>query len=60
MHVYNNSNLRGDNMRVVKSLMLMAIGATAVLLYQRYGDQMMIMAEDMIKKHNCTCDGLEN
>lgn len=47
-------------MKVVKSLMLMAIGATAVLLYQKYGDQVMIMAEDMIKKHNCTCDGLED
>ena len=60
MHVYNNSNLRGDNMKVVKGLMLMAVGATAVLLYQRYGNQMMIMAEDMIKKCNCTYDGLED
>lgn len=47
-------------MRVVKGLMLMAAGATIVLLYQKYGDQMMVMVDDMITKHNCNCDELEN
>ena len=47
-------------MKVVKSFMLMSIGAAAVLLYQRYGDQMMLMVDDMIMKRNCACDELEN
>lgn len=48
-------------MKIVKSLMLMSIGAAVVLLYQRYGDDMMYMAEDMIKcKQKCLCDELED
>ena len=48
-------------MKIVKSLMLMSIGAAAVLLYQRYGYEMMVMAEDMIScKRKCLCDELED
>ena len=58
-YAYNYSNLRGDIVKVVKSLMLMAMGATAVLLYQKYGDRMMIMVEDAIENYNCKCNELE-
>lgn len=47
-------------MKIVKSLMLMAAGASAVLLYQRYGNQMMIMMDDMINKRACKCEELED
>lgn len=48
-------------MKIAKSLMLMSIGAAMVLLYQRYGYEMMIMAEDMIQnKRKCLCDELED
>lgn len=48
-------------MKIVKGLMLMSIGAAMVLLYQRYGYEVMIMAEDMIeKKRKCLCNELED
>ncbi|HPF83417.1 MAG TPA: hypothetical protein PLV83_04565 [Bacilli bacterium] len=47
-------------MKIVKSLMLMAMGATAVLLYQKYGDKMLLMAEDMITNCNCKKEKLED
>lgn len=48
-------------MKIVKGLMLMSIGAVMVLLYQRYGYDVMIMAEDMIEnKRKCLCNKLED
>ena len=47
--------------KIVKGLMLMSVGAGLVLLYQRYGYDMMIMAEDTIQnKKKCLCDELED
>ena len=47
--------------KIAKGLMLMSVGAAMVLLYQRYGYEMMIMAEDMIEnKRKCLCDELED
>lgn len=47
-------------MKIVKGLMLMALGAGTVLLYQRYGDQMMSMVDDMVYKTKCKCEELED
>lgn len=47
-------------MKVVKSLMLMAMGAGAVLLYQKYGDQMMYMVQDAMNERNCLCSELDD
>ena len=55
------SSLRGDKMKMVKTLALMALGGVCVLAYQRYGDDMMYAMEDMIrKKAKCACEELED
>lgn len=39
----------------------MAIGATAVLAYQRYSEDVMYAVENMIKKKaKCACEELED
>lgn len=69
MYIYNknknnnnvciHSNLRGDSMKCfIKDLSLIMVGATMVLLYQRYNEEMMEMAINLIDK--CKCNKLEN
>lgn len=45
---------RGDNMKIVKSMALIAMGAGAVLAYQKYSEPMMEklerLAEDAMRK----------
>lgn len=45
---------RGDNMKIVKSMALIAVGAGAVLAYQKYSEPMMEklegLAEDAMRK----------
>ena len=57
--MHTNSNLRGDNMKMIKDLSLMAMGAALVILYQKYNDDMMVMAENLIDKYKFKCDELE-
>ena len=57
--MHTNSNLRGDNMKMIKDLSLMAMGAALVILYQKYNDDMMVMAENLIDKYKCKCGELE-
>ncbi len=48
-------------MKVVKDLTLLAIGAAAVVLYQRYSAGMIQMVTEFIDdKYKCHCDELEN
>ena len=47
-------------MKVVKDLTLMGIGAMMALLIERYGNDMLDMASDMITKKNCSCEELDN
>lgn len=48
-------------MKVAKSLCLMALGATAVLAYQRYSEDVMDAMGNMIKKKaKCVCEELED
>ncbi len=48
-------------MKIVKGLCLMALGATAVLAYQRYGEDVMYSMENMVKKKaKCACEELED
>ena len=55
------SSLRGDMMKMVKTLALMALGGAFVLAYQRYSDDMFYAMEDMIrKKAKCACEELED
>lgn len=55
------SSLRGDKMKIVKSFALMALGATAVLAYQRYSDDVLYAVEKMVKKKaKCACEELED
>lgn len=57
--MHTNSNLRGDNMRMIKDLSLIAVGAALVIIYQKYNDDMMVFAENLINKYKCKCDELE-
>ena len=56
--MHTNSNLRGDNMKMIKDLSLMAMGAALVILYQKYNDDLMVMAENLFDKYKCNCDEL--
>ena len=46
-------------MKMIKDLSLMAMGAALVILYQKYNDDMMVMAKNLIDKYKCKCDELE-
>lgn len=61
MHTKDFSNLRGDIMKVVKCLTLLAMGAAAAVIYQRYSADMIQMVTEFIDdKYKCQCDELEN
>jgi len=61
MYIQIFSSLRGDKMKIAKSLALMALGATAVLAYQRYNEDVMYAMENMIRdKAKCACEELED
>lgn len=48
-------------MKVVKCLTLLAIGAAAAVVYQRYSADMIQMVTEFIDdKYKCQCDELEN
>ena len=42
-------------MKLVKDMMLMAAGATAAILVEKYGSDVLDMASDMMKPKKCTC-----
>lgn len=46
-------------MRMIKDLSLIAVGAALVIIYQKYNDDMMVFAENLINKYKCKCDELE-
>ena len=47
-------------MKLAKDMMLMAVGAAAALLVERYGNDMLDIASDMMKDKKCTCCELDN
>ena len=46
-------------MKLVKDMMLMALGATAAIVIEKCGPEMLDMASDMMKTDKCTCCKLD-
>lgn len=47
-------------MKLAKDMMLMALGATAAILVEKYGCNMLDMASDMMKDKKCRCTELDD
>ena len=47
-------------MKLAKDMMLIALGATAAIMIEKYGSDMLDMASDMMKNKKCTCCELDN
>ncbi len=60
MHTPSYSKARGDRMRTGKILGLMALGAGAVLAYQKYNKPIMKKIEKTFKKANNNDNTLGN